>query len=131
MLVPLFLLKIFVVIELQARNFKVEMLERGIPFDAGIVSPVPKNGGTRYSLLCTSDFPERPGFFMPLMSTAADPLGPGLSGPLPRTLPRRRQGGYVFGGISRGAAPCPKWRGCVLRFETYSGRSRFHIGFAF
>lgn len=55
-LVPLFLLKIFVVIELQARNFKVEMLERGIPFDAGIVSPVPKNGGTRYSLLCTSDF---------------------------------------------------------------------------
>ena len=41
---------------LQARNFKVEMLERGIPFDAGIVSPVPKNGGTRYSLLCTSDF---------------------------------------------------------------------------
>ena len=32
---------------------------------------------------------------MPLMSTAADPLGPGLSGPLPRTLPRRRQGGYV------------------------------------
>lgn len=54
--VPLFLLKIFVVIELQARNFKVEMLERGIPFDAGIVSPVPKNGGTRYSLLCTSDF---------------------------------------------------------------------------
>ena len=53
--VPLFLLKIFVVIELQARNFKVEML-RGILFDAGIVSPVPKNGGTRYSLLCTSDF---------------------------------------------------------------------------
>ena len=40
---------------LQARNFKVEML-RGILFDAGIVSPVPKNGGTRYSLLCTSDF---------------------------------------------------------------------------
>ena len=56
---------------------------------------------------------------MPLMSTAADPLGPCLSGPLPRTLPRRRQGVYVFGGISRGAAPCPKWRGCVLRFETY------------
>ena len=124
MLVPLFLLKIFVVIELQARNFKVEMLERGIPFDAGIVSPVPKNGGTRYSLLCTSDFRKGRG-------TAADPLGPCLSGPLPRTLPRRRQGVYVFGGISRGAAPCPKWRGCVLRFETYSGRSRFHIGFAF
>ena len=41
---------------LQTRNFKVEMLERGIPFDAGIVSPVPKNGGTGYSLLCTSDF---------------------------------------------------------------------------
>ncbi len=60
-LVPLFLLKIFVVTNpssqfLQAQNFKVEMLERGIPFDAGIVSPVPKNGGTRYSLLCTSDF---------------------------------------------------------------------------
>ena len=60
-LVPPFLPKIFVVTNpssqfLQARNFKVEMLERVIPFDAGIVLPVPKNGGTRCRLFCTSDF---------------------------------------------------------------------------
>ena len=80
---------------LQARNFKVEMLERGIPFDAGIVSPVPKKRRNAIQPFVYIRFPERPGFFMPLMSTAADPLGPCLSGPLPRTLPRRRQGGYV------------------------------------
>ena len=82
MLVPLFLLKIFVVTNpssqfLQARNFKVEMLERGIPFDAGIVSPVPKTA-ERDKAFCVHQISGKAGVLH-----AADEHGGRSSWPLP------------------------------------------------
>ena len=62
------------------------------------------------------------------MSTAADPLGPGLSGPLPRTLPRRRQGVYVFGGISRGVAPCLSGGAVFSALKPIAGGAAFILG---
>ena len=68
---------------------------------------------------------------MPLMSTAADPLGPGLSGPLPRTLPRRRQGVMFLEGYPAGRPRALSGGGVFSALKPIAGGAAFILGLHF